>query len=551
MHERGDAITETDRRAASLADAPHESEELLRAWFDRVVREFTSKRIATRHDAEDATMKAIGEMLRAVEPGNRSLAYVRKAALNNVRKEQVRHGKRTSIRLDDPACDRRTEGVTDDRLSEWEGERWCDDVLSRLSPRQREVMECVTAGLDNREIARKLGVSTDVVRRAKSDACKEMRKFIRPDGEYRQPAAPALVLGRNVSRAADNAVAAATSLAAPHRDLRAMSPTEREDIAARVNELEQLLQQCPTRAFGPQDSAEVLTGVAAVATALISDRDELAALKLIRTAHRHLALAGCHQAAYDLQRARAEALGELGHPRGAVSLLRGLSEAERQVFGADNPRTAMHLLWAQAMSGQVHAAEAGYRDLEASLVRSRDPAAPMLLWHVQCRHFWLRGACGQVGESAGGYDRVILNRSRKLGLDNSDALDGGHSKGKMLVVNGAGAAAITILRAVADDRARVQGDCHSDTLETLKYLHLARVQAEPRDDRVLDSTIVDLEQILCTQVLRHGQDHPMSRDTATHLSWLRRRRDAIRFGEPVPSPSAVPRGTLTRLTRRQ
>jgi RNA polymerase sigma factor (sigma-70 family) len=493
----------------------------------------TNKRQAGWHDAEDATMKAIGEMLRAVKPGNRSLAYVRKAVRHNLIKEQTRYGKKTRDRLDDPACARRAEGVTDDRLSAWEGERWCDDALSRLSPRQREVMECVASGLDSKEIARKLGMSADAVRRNKSDACKAMRKFIRPDGEYRRPAAPALVMGRNVSRAADNAVAAAASLAAPHRDPRAMSPWEREDTAAKVKELQELLQQCPVRAFGPLGSAVVLASVAAMATARISDRDELAALKLIRTAHPHRAFVGRHQAGCDLQRAYAEALCELGYHRAARSLLRGLSKTEREVFGADNPRTAMLLLWAQAMSDQFFDAETGFRDLKARLAQSQGSGTPML-WHVQCRHFWLRGVRGQVGESAGGYDGVILNRSRKLGSDDSDALDGAHSKGKMLVINGAGSQAITILQAVADDRARVQGDRHPDTLETLKYFHLARVLAEPRDDRVLDSAIVSLEQILRTQVSRHGSSYPMSRDTATRLGWLRQGREAIRSREPVP-----------------
>jgi RNA polymerase sigma factor (sigma-70 family) len=507
------------------------------AWFHRVVRELTGKGRATRHDAEDATMKAIGEMLRAVEPGNRSLAYVRKAASNNLNKEQTRHGKKTRDRLDDPACDRRAGGVTDHRLSEWEDESWCDDALGRLSPRQREVMECVASGLDNKEIARKLGKSADAVRRNKSDACKAMRKFIRPDGEYRWAEAPALVMGRNVSRAADNAAAAAASLAAPYRDLRAMSPAERAETVAKAEELREILRRCPARAFGAAGSVVVLASVAAMATARISDRDELAALKLIRTAHPHLAFAGRHRAACDLRRARAEALCELGYPGCAQSLLRGLSEMERQVFGADNPRTTMLLLWAQAMSGQLLEAEMGFRDLEARLAQSQGSGTPMLL-HVQCRHFWLQGACGQVGESAGGYDGVILNRSHKLGSDDSDTLDGGHSKGKMLVVNGSGPQAITILQAVADDRARVQGDRHSDTLETLKYFHLACVLAEPRDDRVLNSAIVSLEQILRTQASRHGPRYPMSRDTATWLSWLRQGQEAIRLSEPIPALSS-------------
>ena len=448
IHEHGDVTADIDRRAASLADtqrpavqfavpvaagtrscAPDESAEALKAWFAKVVRELMLARRATRHDAEDATMKAIGEMLGAVEPGNYSLAYVRKAAANNFIKEQMRYGKRVSHRLDDPSHNQRTEGVADRRLSEWEGERWWEDVLSKLPPRQREVMECVGVGLGNKEIARELGMSADAVRRNRSDARKALRKLLLPDGEYRRPAVPALVLGRSASRAADNAVAASKSLTAPHRDLRIMTPCEREDTVARVEELRKLLLRCPAAAFGAAGSAVVLASVAAMATARISDRDEWAALKLIRTAYPHLAFAGCHPAAFDVQRARAEALCELGYYRPAQSLLHGLSEEERQVFGADNPRTALLLLWAQAMSGEFLQAETGFRGLEARLVQSLGSGTP-LLWHVQCRRCWLLGKCGQAGESAGGYDGVVFNRSRKLGSGHADVLDAQHSKAK-------------------------------------------------------------------------------------------------------------------------
>lgn len=387
------------------------------------------------------------------------------------------------------------------------------------------------------------------------------------DTSQRQPAAPAMVQGRSVSRTADHAVDASTSLAAPHRDLRAMSLSDREETAATVEELREFLLRCPAGAFDAAGSAVVLASVAAMAAARISDRDELTALKLIRAAYPHLAFLGRHPAAFDVRRARAEALCELGHNRKAQSLLRRLSEEERQVFGADDPRTALLLLWAQTMSDQFLEAETGFRDLEARLVQSQSAGTPML-WHVHCRHSWLLGECGQVGESANGYDGVIINRSHELGSGHADALDARHSKGKMLVANGDGARAITILRAVADDRARVQGDGHSDTLETLKYLHLACAQAEPRDDRVLNSAIVSLEQILRTQDMRHGPGYPMSRDTAAWLSSLLQRREAIRFGDPVPSLRQFPApdkdqvratgsraiaglpGILTRLTER-
>jgi RNA polymerase sigma factor (sigma-70 family) len=528
--------------AAALApdtDAPREFEESFRAWFQKVAREVMRAGAKTREEAEDATMEAFREIINAGKPVRYTFAYVRTAAINNFRNEKKRYRARVVLGIDEPDDDHRLK-AEDRQLRECEGQLWLEDLFSELPPRQREVMECVAAGLSNEEIARKLGKSADAVRRSKSDACSALRKRIRSDGEYRRLAAPDMVPGRNASRAVDKAVAAAESLAASHRDLRAMNPSEREDTAAKLNELQELLRGCPAWAFGPQGSVQFLTDIAALSTVLIADRDELAALRLIRSARPHLGFVGRHQAARDLECARAEALCELGFPRCAQSLLRGLNEMERQVFGTVNPRTAMLLHWAQAMSGQLLEAEAGFSDLEARLAQSQGSGTSMLL-HVQCRHAWLWGALGRVSKSACGYDSVILSRTRKLGSSDSDALDGRHSKGKMLVFNGAGSQAITILQSVADDRTRVQGDRHPDTLETLKYLHLARVRAEPRDDRVLDAAIESLEQILRTQASRQRPGYPMSRDTATWLAWLRQGRAAIRFGESTLTtvPSAL------------
>ncbi len=494
----------------------------------------------TLADAEDAAMKAFEEMLRAEEPGRYSLAYMRKAAVNNFIKEKTRHGSRVRYSLDDPGHDQDAEGAEDHRLSEWESDRWREDALSLLPPRQRQVMERVGAGFDTKEIAQDLGMSADAVRRSRSDARKSLSKVLRPDGEYRRAAGPAAVRERSVSRAADHAVSASTLLAARDWDLRGMSPGEREESAAKVEELTGLLRRCPAGAFGAGGSAVVLANVAALAGALVADRAELAALKLIRVAYPHLTLADGHPAAFGARRARAEALCELGYRRAAQSLLGRLGEEERQSFGAESPQTVLLLHWAQAMSGQFVQAETGLRDLAERLDRSQGCGTPTI-WHVQCRRCWVLGQCGQARESAVGYDGVVFNRSSTLGSRHADVLDARHSKGKMLVVSGAGAEAITILQAVAEDRARVQGDRHSDTLESLKYVHLACVAAEPADDRVLDKAIAGLAEVLDIQVSRHGPGYPMSRDTATWLSSLHRRREAIRSREPVHSLQKVPR----------
>jgi len=358
------------------------------------------------------------------------------------------------------------------------------------------------------------------------------------------PAAPGMARSRSASRAAENAVHTVGLLAHPGRDLRAMSPSDRAETTDTITRLRELLRQCPAGELGAEGSAVALATVATVSEALTADRDERAALGLIRAASPHLLYLGRrHPAALEVRRARAEALSGLGRHQRAEAILRRLSADEARVFGTDDPRTALPLQWALVSSGQLRDAEAGFRALEARLAGPGGDGA-LLQRHVQCRHSWLMALLGLDGESAAGYDGVIINRSHELGDDHPDVLDARHSKGKMLVLAGNGSQAVTLLRATAEDRARVQGDRHPDTLETLKYLHLARVQAEPRDDRVLDLAINGLEPILRAQDRSHGPGYPMSHDTAEQLSRLYQLAEKVRFREPVPSlrQSPTPKG---------
>ena len=508
-----------------------EVNELFNTWFRNAVRKVQrgNSAVLSLEDAQDIVMDAFMDMVRALEPGDYSYAWLSKAAISNLlkhkekrEKEKVRNGGQLPIRIDDRDDDSRAPGGGDPRLGEFESALWRDEVFSRLPPKQREVMACFAADFDDTKTARTLGISEEAVRKSRSAARESLRKIILPDGRYRNPSALAAVHGRSLSRAAERAVAAAESLTAARRDPRSMEPGERAEAAARVRELERLLRGSRAGAFGAEASAAVLKGVASLARKRVSDRDERAAFKLIQVARPHLEFAGPHPAAFDLQRTHAEALCEIGHPEKAMRLLRGLSNQEKHAFGAVNPNTAMLLLWAQAMTGQVALADRGFSELAARLAKS--PAGVEMLLHVQCRHCWIRGQDRRVSESASGYDSVINDRSRWLGSGHADALDARHSKGKMLVANGAGAQAVTILESVAEVRARVQGDRHPDTLESVKYLHLAQVQQEPRDDRVRRDAIIALDEISHSQVSSHGQDYPMSRDTADWLGWLRRRR---------------------------
>ncbi|MCG5220607.1 hypothetical protein [Streptosporangium sp. KLBMP 9127] len=351
---------------------------------------------------------------------------------------------------------------------------------------------------------------------------------------------PHLAKSWKARRAADNVVDIAGSLAVPGGDLRTMREADRAETRAVIANWRKLLSICPAGALGAEGSARVLTTVATLAETLIADRDEHHALHLIRTAFPHLVFLGrCHPVVLQVRRASAEALSELGQYHRAETKLRRLSEDEQRMFGSSNARTTLLLLWALVGQGQLREAEDGFRSLKDHLLLSQGPDTPMLR-HLECRRAWLLGKLGRVEESVSHYDAVIINRIHELEESHADTLDARHSKGKILVVAGQEAQALVLLQQLAEERVRLQGDRHPDTLETCKYLGLAQALADPRDGRVVGRVIHDLEEFLHLQVKRHGPGHPMSRDTEAWLGRLRRLQQAIRFCGPLPDLRQVP-----------
>jgi hypothetical protein len=170
----------------------------------------------------------------------------------------------------------------------------------------------------------------------------------------------------------------------------------------------------------------------------------------------------------------------------------------------------------------------------------RQESNPLIRRHVQCRGAWLHARRGLDSESEKGYDFVIASRSSELDYDHTDTLDARHSKGKMLVLAGNGHRAAGVLEPLIEDRMRVRGADHPDTLETRKYLHLAWALMEPRDKHVLGRAGKELKEIHRIQAKRHGRDHPMSRDTAVQLRWLRKLRQAAESREPIPGLRQTP-----------
>ena len=121
-------------------------------------------------------------------PGS-PLKYARKAVISNFIKDKTRGNLRVTRRLIERGHVPRHEALEDERLAELENNQWVADVLSDLSPGQRDVMQLLADGLSREEIAQALGKSAEVVRRHLCDARARLAELLNPDGEYRSETA--------------------------------------------------------------------------------------------------------------------------------------------------------------------------------------------------------------------------------------------------------------------------------------------------------------------------------------------------------------------------
>ena len=121
---------------------------------------------ATVQEAEDAAQKAMtdfAERSRTAEKApDHPAAYVQRAAINFFIKERQRGRERLPRELQGGHLV--IEAHLDDRLTAWEDEQYIKHLLECLTPAQRSVLELVMDGWSTREIAGKLGKSTENVR---------------------------------------------------------------------------------------------------------------------------------------------------------------------------------------------------------------------------------------------------------------------------------------------------------------------------------------------------------------------------------------------------
>lgn len=305
-------------------------------------------------------------------------------------------------------------------------------------------------------------------------------------------------------------------------DIRALPPARRKEFDRTVARVRGQLHHAAIVA--DDHAVEILAATtASICRTYTEDRNERAALDLIRAADPLMErLRRRHPAVLDLRRGHAGALLALGDHRQAQVLLRGLMDDEADLFGTRDPRTLatrQHYYWALRGAGRLREAEAGLAAIEDQLARTLG-ADPAELLHNRCKRCWTIGEQRRPRESAEGYDEVIADRTGIVGADHPDTLDAHHSKGKMLVNNGDAPAAYRVLRPLVPVMRRTLGARHPYTLESRKYLALARAFRQPNNRRTYRQARSELRRVLRVQVRRHGPDYPDTRDTRRWLTVL-------------------------------
>ena len=160
-----------------------------RASFRELVRTAMTAG-ATKAEAEDAASRTLSDILAAWAGREYTLSYARKAVVHNFIKDKTRGPGRVARRMIERGSVPIREGAEDSRLTELEDSQWVAAVLAILPPAQREVMECIAAGLDRDEIAETLGKSKEAVRRNLCDARARLAAELHPDGEPRMAPLP-------------------------------------------------------------------------------------------------------------------------------------------------------------------------------------------------------------------------------------------------------------------------------------------------------------------------------------------------------------------------
>jgi hypothetical protein len=318
---------------------------------------------------------------------------------------------------------------------------------------------------------------------------------------------------RGGAQTADEIMAATVPTLEGFEDIRALARSHRKKYGKLTARLQELLRQADG-IVDDEKAAHLLATTASVCEAYVDDRNERFAERLAEAA-RPLSerLDPDHPAVLAMRQASARTQLHLGRAEPAAVLLRGLLADEIRALGADHPatlRTNMVLAWALVGEGRIGDAEALYHSLVARVPKD----VVSLRQHVHCQLSWTLSLQGRLDEAEAGYDALIEYRSRTSGPLSADTLDTRHSKGKMLVQWNEPVRACAVLGPLLADRRRVLVRNHPDTLETLKYLKIARFLSRSRRNGLQRRSLLrELHRILRIQIERHGPDYSNTRDT--------------------------------------
>ena len=179
-------MSQADNAAAQAVASQQSASGGFEAFYRDSYREVVKTAMiagATAEEAEDAASNTFLAMLKRWPVNGAPFMYARKAVVNNFIRDKTRGTGRVAQRLVKRGpSSLRAEGTEDTGLSALENRDWIADVLSELSPSQREVMERIADGLTYEEIAVDLGKSRDVVRRRLCDARARLTQILNPDG---------------------------------------------------------------------------------------------------------------------------------------------------------------------------------------------------------------------------------------------------------------------------------------------------------------------------------------------------------------------------------
>jgi len=130
---------------------------------------------ASEDEAKDAVSATMEEVHKRWKEIKNHYAYARRVAKNNFVNQRKRGTERITQRLIESG-EVRPEAFHATEMTVWESREFVEQLFSRLTLAQRQVMELVIRDLTRREIAERLGSNPAAVRQMVSAARKRLRQ---------------------------------------------------------------------------------------------------------------------------------------------------------------------------------------------------------------------------------------------------------------------------------------------------------------------------------------------------------------------------------------